>query len=176
MHFFNSVCSPHCLFFFSSSSFFFFHVVLKILCVVAAATTVAGSSLRNTKLMIVANLVPPVAASTENAAFDPKKLITLVDVGSGGSKEKIEKKLAKLRAKRTNKLKRGKDTAKLDGKIADLERQLFWYNKCPIGSNGQVCSGNGSCSKTGFCECYGGWGGKGGQYDCSVPRFVSKFG
>jgi len=143
---------------------------------VAAATTVAGSSLRNTKLMIVANLVPPVAASTENAAFDPKKLITLVDVGSGGSKEKIEKKLAKLRAKRTNKLKRGKDTAKLDGKIADLERQLFWYNKCPIGSNGQVCSGNGSCSKTGFCECYGGWGGKGGQYDCSVPMFVSKFG
>jgi len=51
MQFFNSVCSPHCLFFFSSSSFFFFHVVLKILCVVAAATTVAGSSLRNTKLM-----------------------------------------------------------------------------------------------------------------------------
>ena len=135
MQFFNSVCSPHCLFFFSSSSFFFFHVVLKILCVVAAATTVAGSSLRNTKLMtgptaadcIVHSAktsvacaddkkctagdgkglkkslakplcqaagcrmpdnvcVPLVAASTENAAFDPKKLITLVDVGSGGSK------------------------------------------------------------------------------------------
>ena len=133
------------------------------------------------KLRYLQNYITPVNVILLVALIGLVLLLPTLCLSREGfiDKEKTEKKLAKLRAKRTNKLKRGKDTAKLDGKIADLERDLYWYNKCPIGSNGQVCSGNGSCSKTGFCECYGGWGGKRNGvrvYDCSVPMFVSKFG
>jgi hypothetical protein len=133
------------------------------------------------KLRYLQNYITPVNVILLLALIGLVLLLPTLCLSREGfiDKEETEKKLEKLRAKRTKKLTKGKDTGKLDYKIATLERDLWWYNKCPIGSNGQVCSGNGSCTLKGVCECNPGWGGRRNgiiDYDCSVPMFVSKFG